>query len=130
MFYRPAPGMRVSRPDAPTSRPEPAQDRAATIALMTVTVIAAILATNLLLMAYASIDRCRPTIACGFADSKLSLLVGHALMLISLTVGIALCVWRIARERTAWWVALVTLGAIACSAVVGLVAFGFEAGMF
>lgn len=120
----------MAQPDAPASLPERPQDRAATIALLTVTVIAAILATNLLLMAYASIDRCRPTVACGFEESKLSLLTGHALMLISLTLGIALCVWRIARERTAWWVALVTLGAIACSAAVGLVAFGFEAGMF
>lgn len=130
MFYRPAPGATPAQPAAPAPQPQQPQDRAATAALVTITVIAAVLATHLLLLAYASIDRCRPGAAHAFGGSTVSLLVGHALMLVSLAVGIALCVWRVARQRSAWWVALVTLGAIGGSAIVGYVAFGFEFGVF
>lgn len=105
-------------------------DRAATVALLTVSVVAALIAGFLLLLTLAFITDCRPAAGCSFTRSKRSMQAGQTLVFTSLTVGVALCTWRMAQKRTAWRVAVITLAAVVLSGVMGFIAIATSAGVF
>lgn len=111
------------------STTEESTDRSATIALLVSSAVIAVFAALQLLLALAFIDHCPPE-TCSTADATRSMFFGQGLILASLVVGIALCVWRLVKKQTAWWIALATLGAVLASTIIGFVSIGNSAGMF
>lgn len=111
--------------------PKLGKDRATTIALLVTSVIVAIVAAYLLSGLIAFVDHYRlPDAGCNVRGASFSMLAGHVLILISLIVGVAQCVWRLVQRRSAWWIALITLGAVLLSAFMGFAAMSISAGVF
>lgn len=120
---------RFTKPGVREPAAQPSTDHAATFALLIVAALAALVAGFLLLLTLAFITDCRPAAGCSFTRSKRSMQAGQTLVFTSLTVGFALCTWRMAQKRTTWRIAVVTLAAVVLSGVMGFIAIAMSAGV-
>lgn len=105
-------------------------DRAVTVRRLSAAVVLASVAGYFLMFTIAFLDYCPTAEGCNREGAVLGVSVSLMSMLVSLVMGIVLCVWRLVRKRTAQRIAGYTVWAILLSAAFGIVVFAVNVGMF